>query len=455
MALREAWMRSPGLRVAAGAGLAVFTAACGSVTAPEDGVPNRRWGPPAPLATIAATNSFRGLDAALDESRAIVGYGIDGSIWASEAPARGAFPAPRRIDAGPIRFARGPALALAAGGIAVATWEQPDPDRFQGPMLVWSSCSLPGADWSAPALVERRVTAPEQVDPVRANLAPDVAVAPSGEAVVIWAAREVFASTSPDGATWGPPETLDSRKGPRGPLPQELRVRAGPPGRFVGAWADGPDGRAAWGDRRSGWGNVISFRASAEGFMEGVRLAADSAGRAVVAWHAFVEDARGRLRGTGVFAAVWSESTGWGSLGQLSPSGTEAFLIDVALDPAGGAAAIWWDSDERLWVSRRLVGGDWLRAVSVPGATLPSAATFLSDGSLLVVWADGRAIRASLGQGTAWSAPQTLQDLLAQPNGIVDAIAVAANARGEALVAWTRHDQDGGGSLWTSRLRED
>jgi len=419
-------------------------------------VPSRRWETPAPLATIAATTSFRGLDAAIDESRAIVAYGIDGSIWASEAPARGAFPGPRRIDTGAIRFARGPALALAAGGAAVAAWEQPDLGHPRGPMLVWSNRSLAAAGWGAPALVEHRLTAPEQVDPVAANLAPDVASAPSGEAVVIWAARDVFASTSPDGATWGPPQTLDRRSAPRGPLPQELRVRAGPPGRFVAAWADGSDGRAAWGDQRSGWGSVTSFRVSTDGLMEGVRLAANSAGRAVVAWHAFVADASGRLRGAGVFAAVWSESTGWGSLGQLSPPGTEAFLMDVVLDPAGGAAAIWWDRDERLWVSRRRVAGDWLAAEAVPGATpLPSDATFLSDGSLLVVWADHQAIRASLGRGTAWSAPQTLEDRFPRPSEIVDRIAVAANARGEALVAWTRYDQGGGGSLWASRLHED
>jgi hypothetical protein len=209
----------------------------------------------------------------------------------------------------------------------MAAWEQPDVDHFHGPMLVWANRLSPGLGWGDPTLVERRVTAPEQIDPVLANLAPDVAVSSTGESVDVWAAREVFARVSSDGRAWFPPERLDALGEPQSPFVKQLRVAAGARGRFVAAWANGADGRVAWREPSSGWSPATSFRVGPGLVMDGPRLwipweagphsgsggttyngrldpqewigrvalAANDRGEALVAWTRYEEGIRGKL----------------------------------------------------------------------------------------------------------------------------------------------------------------
>jgi hypothetical protein len=433
----------------------LLTAACGSPTAPDAIAESPRWETARePLATLAPPTQFLDVVVALDDTTALVGFGMDGTMWSAEATAGGAFSSPHRIDTGEPRFARGPALMLAPGGIAMAAWEQPDVDHFQGPMLVWANRLSPGSGWGDPTLVERRVTAPEQIDPVLANLAPDVAVSSTGESVVVWAAREVFARVSSDGRAWSPPERLDALGEPQSPFVKQLRVAAGARGRFLAAWANGADGRVAWREPSSGWSPATSFRVGPGLVMDGPRLAANASGRALVAWQAWEPEGMRFVRGRGVFASVWSEPSGWGPLTQVSGPGVEAILIDVALDPTGGGAAFWFRRDDtQLWLRRLVTDGAWSPPELVPGAKrLPSAAVFLPNGDLLVVWADGPAVFASRKHRPSWSAAETLQDGRLDPQGWIGRVALASNDRGEALVAWTRYEEGIRGKLWTSRL---
>jgi hypothetical protein len=189
--------------------------------------------------------------------------------------------------------------------------------------------------------------------------------------------------------------------------------------------------------------------------MDSPRLAADASGHAVVGWHALVLDSRRFIRSLGVFASVWSETAGWGSLSPLSDPGVETFLIEVLLDPTGGAAAFWLKrDDDRLWVSRLSPTGTWLPSEQVPGAkALPSGMAFLANGDLLVVWADGPSVLASRRRGASWSPPETLQDGRSDPQGVIGLVALAVNDRGDALAAWTRYLERLRPTLWTSRLR--
>jgi hypothetical protein len=439
----------------AAAGLGILAAACGSPSRPDAVDTNPRWATASePLATLEPTTSFRGLAVGLGGASAIVAFGIDGTMWSSQALGGAAFSPPRRIDVGNPRFARGPALALGSDGTAVAAWEQPDVDHDHGPMLVWASRFSPASSWGGPSLVERRVTTGDQADPVAANLAPVVALSPSGEAAVVWAARDVFASVSSGGGAWSVPETLDVRGSGQAPLPKQLRVQAGPRGRFVAAWTDGPDGRVSWREPGGGWSPAVSFRVGPGRLMDAPRLAADDSGRALVAWQAFVVDANGFLRSEGVFAAAWADGSGWGPLGRLSEPGAEAFVLDAIVDGTGGGAASWFDRADRLWLSRLTVAGAFSPAEVVPGAKpLPSAMAFLPGGDPLVVWSSGPSVFASRKRGTVWSPPDTLQSAAGDPEGVMDRVAVAANARGEALAAWTRYQQASRGVLWTSRFR--
>jgi hypothetical protein len=184
--------------------------------------------------------------------------------------------------------------------------------------------------------------------------------------------------------------------------------------------------------------------------MDGPRLATTTSGRALVAWNALERDATRFVRSRGVFAAVWSEPGGWGPLSQVSVPDVEAFLIDVALDPVGGGAVFWFkrnDTQLQLWVSRLSADGAWLPAELVPNAKALSAAAFLPNGDLLVIWADGPAVLASRRRGASWSEPETLQDGSLDPQRLIGRVSLAANDRGEALAAWASHQ------IWTSRLR--
>ena len=135
--------------------------------------------------------------------------------------------------------------------------------------------------------------------------------------------------------------------------------------------------------------------------------------------------------------------------------GVEAFLIEVVLDPTGGAAAFSYKrDDDRLWVSRLSPTGTWLPSEQVPGAKgLPSAMAFLANGDLLVVWVDGPNVLAARRHGSSWSPPDTLQDGRSDPQGVIGLVALAVNDRGDALAAWTRFLEHLRPTLWTSRLR--
>jgi hypothetical protein len=251
----------------------LLAAACGSPTAPDAIREGPRWETATePLATLAPPTQFlgRGRGARRYDRARRLRYGRHDVVCGGHRRRRLLKPSPDRHRRATLRSWSRPDAC--PGGIAMAAWEQPDVDHFHGPMLVSANRLSPGLGWGDPTLVERRVTAPEQIDPVLANLAPDVAVSSTGESVVVWAAREVFARVSSDGRAWFPPERLDALGEPQSPFVKQLRVAAGARGRFVAAWANGADGRVAWREPSSGWSPATSFRVGPGLVMDGPRL---------------------------------------------------------------------------------------------------------------------------------------------------------------------------------------
>jgi hypothetical protein len=210
-------------------------------------------------------------------------------------------------------------------------------------IVVWSR--FDGAD----SIVQRR-----RIDPLGATegevddlsgvgesaMQPEVAVAPDGEATVVW--------TRFDGGNW---------------LIQEQRLD--------------PDGASD--------GAIANLSASGHDAAE-PQLASDAEGEATVAWErndgsSFVVQAR-RLDSAGVPAAVQN----------LSAGGHDAAEPQLAIDPDGTATVVWSRFDSSNFVvQRRDVDADGslssTESVSAPGrrASAPAVA-WGSDGALAIVW---------------------------------------------------------------------
>ena len=133
----------------------------------------------------------------------------------------------------------------------------------------------------------------------------------------------------------------------------------------------------------------------------------------------------------------------------ISVSGEDANYSQVATDPQGDAVAVWQSIEGGSWTARattRTAGGSWSApaSISAPGESVYALQVAVDGaGSAIAVWQvlDGDyfnyAIQAATRPaGGAWSAPVNLS-----PAGENSELAqVSVNARGDATVVWERFE---------------
>jgi hypothetical protein len=328
-----------------------------------------------------------------------------------------------------------PQVAVDAGGDTVAVWGRSNGSDF----IIQASSRPAGGGWTPPvdlSAVGRSATEPQ------------VAIGPGGSAVAVWARTNgahvvVQGASKPAGGAWTPVVDLSDSDQPAG----EPQVAIDSAGRAVAVW-----------QRRDGFNTIVqsSFLASVGGGVwskpvdlsakgenaKEPQLGVDGAGNVVAVWT--------RLEGTDTIAQTAFGSSGgaWGAAKDLSKAGGDAKEPQIALDPGGGAVAVWSRTVGGVATVQAAEmapgGGTWLEALDLTGAgedaTEPDVA--LAGGRAVAVWSLGSAgpytsiESREKPNGGAW---QPTQDLT-QP-GLTQTVVtphVVIDPRGNAEAAWAR-----------------
>lgn len=360
--------------------------------------------------------------------------GAEVIVQAASRPAGGTWGAPVELSV-PGENAGLPRVAMDAAGDAVAVWVRSD-----GSHRIVQAASRPaGGTWGAP--VELSVPGADAGEP-------EIAVDPSGDAVAVWTLSEgsdviVQAASRPAGGSWGAPTDLSAAGEEAG----EPEIAVDPSGDAVAVWTREEGfystvetvGRPAGGT----WGAPVEL--SAPGVADfGPQVALDAAGTTVAVWER--HDARGEL----VEAAVRPPGGGWGAPVELSSPAENTERPEVAVDPAGDAVAVWSRHDGGEYVAQaasRPAGGSWGAPtdLSVPNQIAFDLQVGVDPaGDAVAVWVlrEGTADvaqAASRPAGGAWGAPIDLS----APGQEALSPQVAVDPVGDAVAVWEHHDGTG------------
>jgi hypothetical protein len=251
------------------------------------------------------------------------------------------------------RNAKEPQVAIDSSGDALAAWQ-----RFDGIAQIVQSRSRPaGGAWGA---------TDELSEPGQDAEAPQVAVDPAGNAIAVWSRRDgsdfiVQAATRPAGGGWlGPIDLSDE-----GENAEEPQVAVDPTGSAVAVWSreDGTDKIVQSSAKPAGGAWLAPDDLSATGMdAEAPQVAVDSAGNAVAVWVSFAEPPTVIVQ-----AATRPGGGAWLGPDDLSAGGlSSAEAPQVAVDPAGNAAAVWARSTGSPTVveaATKPAAGGWLPPV--------------------------------------------------------------------------------------------
>jgi hypothetical protein len=264
---------------------------------------------------------------------------------------------------------------------------------------------------------------------------PRVAIDAAGDAVAVWedhASRGTVktARRGPDGR-WSPPRALGSGIEPV--------VALDPSGRAVVVWAGSRGIEAAVGAAGGGWSKPAVV--SPERFGFGPEVAVDAAGEAIAIWHG--PDPRDSI----VRVATLKPGRRWSAGRKLSADGRNAVAPQIAVDPAGAAAAVWRRRDGHRSIveaATRTAAGAWSgpTALSAAGENSVAPAVAIDPaGESVAIWkrfdgAHSIVQSASRAAGAAWSRPVNLS----APGRNAEEPEVAIDPAGEATAVWERFD---------------
>lgn len=327
-----------------------------------------------------------------------------------------------------------PDVALDAAGNAIAVWEH----RVGGGYGIMQSSFRPaGGDWQAV-----QDASPPSTSANEAQVAFDAA----GNAIAVWVAlgdpdNFVMAAVRPAASgIWQTAEEVSPPTGFSGP-----QLAVDPSGNAVVIWSrhDGTNERVEAAFRPAGGDWQAPEFVSAEGVQaDDPQVALDPAGNAIAVWKSqsgddqWVEKAM-RTAGT---------ESDWESLDDLSDRTFGVENPQVAVDPAGNAIALWEQQDETdgfiiVTSAFRPPSAGWQDPVDVSPAGQDSTGARVAvdgDGNTFAVWIgfDDDSTPNDVVQGVirpaggGWGAPQDLSGQLAQRSEL------AVDPEGNALVIW-------------------
>lgn len=263
----------------------------------------------------------------------------------------------------------------------------------------------------------------------------DLAVAPSGRAVVVWSAttgdpgtpRQLFWARRQRGAGWGEPVPV-TRPG-RPETPQVAVAAKGVTTVMYGVRRLGVARALVARDHVPGQGWTPPTLLGHGGYSS--ELAVDRAGNAVVA---FDPDAR-RVR------AVSRPAGGpWGSPETLTPPRIGVNAFDLAMNRSGDTVVVWIRGNGDVTASRRSATGPWSGPTPVAQSDrsvgMVSVAMGL-DADALVAWGSFDITAAHQPAGSAWSEPTTV---VADNDLVLEVVEVTTGPDGTSVLVSKKED---------------
>ena len=303
--------------------------------------------------------------------------------------------------------------------------------RFNGTSLVIQAAERPaGGAWGAPVNIS--LPAPGGYDAG----APSVAFDPRGNAVAVWHRSDaltgratVLSADRPAGRAWQPPVAVsDGTADASGAL-----IAVAADGTALAAWTSfGGAPRSSLRPAGGSW--LPSETIAGDTLVRGMDIALDPAGSAVAVW---LGGASGPF---GVRAAVRPAQGAWQAPADLGPDG---YHPSLTVDAQGAATAV-WQNDDAAHAASKPAGGDWEPSVQL-GPSAPSFAlsavsetAVASDvrGVVTAAWIagspSGSDVLVSRRAGAAWEAPV----LVSAPGRAAVQPRLAVDPLGNAVALW-------------------
>jgi hypothetical protein len=333
--------------------------------------------------------------------------------------------------------AEAPQIALDAAGDATAVWR-----RFDGSDFVIQSADRPaGGSWSAP--VDLSAAGEDASEP-------QLAVDPAGDAVVVWSRFDgaetgshsiVQAASRPAGGAWSMPVDLSAAERNA----EQPRAAVDADGDAIAVWRrfDGSSFIVQSASRPAGgaWGGPVDLSAAGHDGMD-PQLALDPAGDAAVVWSRF-NDAKPASHSV-IQAASRPHEGAWEGTVDVSDAAQNAQTPQVAVDAAGKAVAVWSrlnGTDQIVQAAERPLGGTWSEPVDLSAlgrsAVTPDVAVDPAGGAV-AVWSRGNGIGKSVVQAAGRDPETPWQGAvdLSPEEGVAVSPEIALNAGSEAIAVW-------------------
>lgn len=267
---------------------------------------------------------------------------------------------------------------------------------------------------------------------------PRVAVDPEGNAVAVWMRPNagnatVQAATRAVDGNWTSPVDLSTTA--RDGSEPEVAMDAAGNAYAIWAHSDGANVRIEATTRAAGgaWQTPVDISAAGRNAL-GPRLAVDAAGNAIAVWFRF--DGTANI----VQAALRPAGGSWQAATNLSAAGRDARIPDVAVNPQGVAVAIWQRSNGTnliIQAASHNPGGAWSAPVDLSAAGQDAGAPQVAidpNGGAVAVWDRQLIVQSSVRPpGSAWQAPTNVS----AGCGVPPVPRVAVAPQGTAAVVWT------------------
>jgi len=173
------------------------------------------------------------------------------------------------------------------------------------------------------------------------------------------------------------------------------------------------------------------------------QIAIDSAGNALAVW----QQSNGTA--TDIWANRFTPAGGWGTAGVIDNGMDDASRPQIAVDSAGNALAVWYQSDGTvtdIWANRFTPADGWLGAEmidSAPGNAISAQIAFDNAGNALAVWYQDDGTQDSIWANRftptgGWDSTNAV--MIGAGLGNARSAQIAIDDSGNALAVWEESD---------------
>lgn len=397
----------------------------------------------AAIAVVAFTACGGGGDIGADNVAAI-SPGPAPGVVPTPAAASKAWGTPRLIDADNTQNESSPKITMDASGNALASWGKYEgqDNRFS----MWTSLGTPTVGWSKPTQFQSNTAGDIGVSDIKFDAngnALAVGIQRDGMQQNIWAYRYT------PGSGWG---TAVPIKTNGNAVVEGVKIAFDASGNAMVVWSQSDNANPSniWANRYtpgSGWGTAELIESDNAGNATQPQIAMDASGNAVAVWHQQIGN------WLSIYATRYTPGSGWGMAALIETNEGDASGPKIALDAIGNALVVWTQSEgsrfsrtgrSNIWTNRYTPGNGWgtAKLIDANNARLAVGAEIAmnASGNAMAVWfqTDSPHLNIGANRYTPGSGWGTPELIEADNAGDASHPVIAMDADGNALAVWRR-----------------